>query len=472
MRKQNSIFGIAFGDKTRKILGIIFKVFGVLLGLSYLWLTLSDAYIERSIYTLEEMIPNLSGRLIIEFIQFFTNASVLVAITAPFFFFRSTDKIVRYFNPVIIILRLLLSSNLIEVTIGPSGGNRYFLTEQFYVEIALLAVISIFAWVMFLFEGRPRSTKKDILRTSALALLVYVLIGICNIPFSFPTGVFGPANARALDFSFAHRLIIYSTVTVPFVFMMLFRNKTYHIRWYLCLQLALATFFFYFRRATFESLIDPARLPLHLCNTATVIMLIAFTFKCKPAFYFAYLINILGAYFAVFMPDKMGDILYSDSLHYWHNHLADIMIPMLAVGLKVFDRPKLKYVLYALIGFSVYFVIVAYLDAKYYYKGVDYFFLNSDKFTSYAVGLNFIRTDFVITIPIKGGCGTLRILWLYWIGVYLSYVALTFAMWFVFSLVYRISDSHIDCHNKIAAKKKLIKERKAFLAAQKQEEQK
>lgn len=472
LRRQNSIFGVAFNDTTRKVLSIIFKVLGVIMGCVFFWETLSKSYVEESYTAVLTAMPEKSGRLIIEFVKYCSNASVAVAMVAPFFYFRSTDKIVRYFNPIIVFIRIILSQNLIYVALGPSGYNEFLKVEQFWAETIMLGVISVFAWVMFFFEGRARSSKYDILRTSLLAFLVYVMVGLCYIPFSFPAAVFGPANARALDFSFSHRLIIYSTVVVPFTFMMLFRNKPYHVRWYLCLQLALASFFCFFRRSTFETLKDPAQLPLHLCNTGVIIISIAFIFRAKPAFYFAYLINILGAYFATFMPNKMGDIFYVESLGYWHNHLADVMIPMLAVGLKVFDRPKLKYVLYALIGFSFYFVIAAFMDAKYYYRGIDYFFLNSDKFTSYAKSLNFLRTDFVIYIPIKGGCGNLRILWLYWILVFIIYVGLTFGMWFAYSLVFRISDAHMDCHKKIVEKRRLAKERKIYLASLKKGDEK
>lgn len=458
----HSMFGLSFNNVTKKIISIVLKVLGVALGIVYMWGTLTHPYIEINIYTLYEIAPVKFGRIVIEFIKYFTNASIMVAMVAPFFNFKTTDKIVRYANPAIAIIRLIFSRDLITVALGPDNNNQFKIIEQFYVEVGLLLVISLIFWILFFFDGRERQSGKEIVRTSLLAVLAYILIGFINVPYSFFTGIFGPAMATAIDFTFPHRILIYSTIGLPLVLMFVLRNKPYNVRWYICLQMALASMFCFFRRYTFLTFKDPSLLPLHLCNTGVIIMSFAFIFRSKPAFYFAYLINILGAYFATFMPNKTGDIFYFESLSYWHNHLADICIPMLAVGIKVFDRPKLKYVLYALIGFSVYFVIAGYMDAKYYYRGIDYFFLNSDKFSSYAAAFEHIRLDFNLIIPIKGGNGQLVIKWLYWTLIYIVYCGLTFVMWFVYSLVYRISDSHLDCHNKIVEKRKLAKARKLY----------
>ena len=452
--------------KAVRILSIIMKVAGVLLGVAFFCWTLSDPYIEKSIFTLNEICPSKSGQIILAFVNFARNAAVFITMVAPFFYFRCTDKIVRYFTPIVVLIRFILISNILVTTLGYGkvevSNLRILLIElQFFVEQGLMLLISVLAWVMFIFNKKQVQTKGQVAKSFGLAALVFFLNGVINIPFSFLLSLFGPSYNVAFDFTFVHRIFIYTTVLLPFITMMIFRNKTYHIRWYLCLQFALSLFFMFFRKSTFAMFTDVTLLPFHLCNTGVIIILIAFIFRLKPAFYFGLLINVLGAYFATFMPDKTGDIFYSASIHFWHNHLGDICVPFLAIGLKVFDRPKLKYVGYSLIAFTVYFLIVSFLDARFYNKGVDFFFLNSNKFTEDMKDADFIRTDFLLKFNIGGA--EFQIRWLYWLIVYIGYCGLAFAMWFLYTLIYRISDSHLNLHYKVLKNRQIAKERKLML---------
>jgi len=467
MTLVRKLFAYRLNTKAHKILLTTLKVLSVVLGFVYMWQTLSDPYMERNIFAFREVCPELSSRILISFVKFFLFGSIVTCLAAPFFRFRCTDKIVRYFVPVVVLVRFILTSDMIRVALGPGvtdSINTYLIVPQFFVEQIILTFICIGFWVLYLFKERVPEEKKEFWKNFGLSCLVFFLLCVINLPFSFLTGIFGPSYQTALDFSVPHRILIYSSVILPFVVMMIFRHKPYHVRWYICLQFSIAAFFCFFRRSDFRSIVNPETLPLHLCNTGVIIMLVAFVFRCKPAFYFAYLINVLGAYFACFMPNKTGDLFYANSLLFWHNHLADICIPFVAIGLKVFSRPKFKFVFYSLIAFAVYFLIAATLDSIYWDRGVDYFFLNSDKFTEVIKGAEHIRTNIVITFTVGGKQIIIR--WLYWLIIFVVYCGLAVAMWFLYSLLYRVSDSHVDLHFKAIRDKEIIEQRKLLLITQ------
>ena len=107
----------------------------------------------------------------------------------------------------------------------------------------------------------------------------------------------------------------------------------------------------------------------------------------KRLFYFTYYINVLGAILAMLMPNYADEtiILSMRIFNFWYNHWIASFMPLLIVALKVFERPKLKQVIYSMVGFLGYFVLVLFLNVYFTAKGhsVDYFFINSDYTTRF-----------------------------------------------------------------------------------------
>ncbi|HOO44023.1 MAG TPA: YwaF family protein [Bacillota bacterium] len=104
-------------------------------------------------------------------------------------------------------------------------------------------------------------------------------------------------------------------------------------------------------------------LPLHLCNMAIILMMASAIFKWKGFFYFNYFANVLGALAALLIPDITDDLFNMGEMRYAFNHWYAFAWPILAVALGTFRRPQLKDMYKALGVFSVYYLIIVFLNA-------------------------------------------------------------------------------------------------------------
>lgn len=493
--KTNAIYSQREFFNEKKLITTL-KVFSVIFAFVYLWRVLSRDYFDISAYTMMEISSSHFKRIIIALIRMLTNGVALITMTAAFFDMPYLRKAVRYFAPVMAIINLFNYSSIIYIYLGPGvtdGLHTYFRIPQFFIENFLTLFIVILHWVYYLvfkhqkqeesvfsqYQSKidKQSKWKSIIKYCLFPFywiyhfiirnykligrmcLLLLFVSIINAPLSTLLAFFGPANRTAIDLNTPHRIFLYLTLLVPFILFFVFREKTYQTRYFLCLSFALAAFFCYFSYSEFSMFKDITTMPFHLCNMAVVIMLIAFVFHNRPCFYFNYLINILGGIFAALMPDTVGDIFYFSNMRFWHNHASIIFLPMLAVGLRVFSRPTWKMLFYSLIIFSIYFVFVGFIDA-YFGEKVNYFFLNSDKIASHASFLVPIRERPENQIIIHAfGRDMVIYIW-YWLLIYIGYCGLAVGTWFVYTLFYRISDSHLDLRMRLKRIKMLEKESK------------
>ena len=442
-----------------KILSIAMKVASVLLGVIYFWGVLCTDVFSRSIYSMHSIAPDHISRIVLAVIRMIHCGGAGVAIVLPWFPMKYLKRAGRYFLPIVTIVNIAFFNDILTCYMGLNYVNNaasFYRVTQYIIENVLLVIIGGLNWAEgilnkeYLYKFEKKQFWLDVLYT----LLIVIFACIMMAPHNTLLAFFGPLKQQPVDFTISHRVFIYACFLIPFVGMFALRNRTPELRHYVCLFISMAVFFGYFAEYSFNTYKnafdciahgiktnDVNSFPLHLCNTAVLIMFGAMIFKSKPLFYFNYLINILGAFFAVILPDTSGDAFYSWNIHYWENHLWVIALPFLARGLDLFPRPKLKFVLYALATFTGYFILVAAVDCIVGYdwstgEGANYFFLNTDKYADF-LKLKTIR-DYQININ-----GHI-IFWLYWLMTYIVYVAFVFGVWGLFSLGYIISDTHYD----------------------------
>jgi ABC-2 type transport system ATP-binding protein len=122
------------------------------------------------------------------------------------------------------------------------------------------------------------------------------------------------------------------------------------------------------------------------------------------------------------------------------------MLPLLGVALHIFPRPNFKLITTSIGVFSIYFVVVAFINSWFYNydKGVNYFFLNDDFLAKKFGILKTLRFNGIYDIPM--GNLTFRVYPWYWLGIYIGFIFLTFATWFVYDALYKVSDHHYDWH--------------------------
>ena len=148
---------------------------------------------------------------------------------------------------------------------------------------------------------------------------------------------------------------------------------------------------------------------------------------------------------------------------FWYNHIAAFSMPLLAVALGIFPKPKMKQMLWSLLFFSIYMatIIVANAWLSNYVEGydpnkigsgTDYLFING----TYILDLLSDKAYHLLDnkLVLKIGKDTLVIYPLYQLLFFSGYVAIAFGVWFIYSLFFRIADAHKDLHNQLVIMRK------------------
>ena len=388
----------------------------------------------------------------------FTTVMVVTVMMTAFYPNRSFRKIAQYILPITTVLNIVfLKENLVAMY---GQANDYFTNIKAYgirpygllFTIGILVVASIFYIMKYI---KDKDYKEDFkFKNNPFGYMFIVLIVLC-IAFMQQGAlytIFGKytdssINHETNDFSFIH--IVYLVITLfslifPYIFM---RNKPLEDRKLFYGTAALSGFlqYFYLERAGLSGL------PLHLCNTAVVLMFLAYVFKLKGVFYFSYFVNVLGAIFAIVMPNTEYNAHSVQSLHYWYNHIYAFALPILGVALKVYDRPNLKMMLRAIGFFTMYFFATVILNAWFNSNQpqimelrngveVDYFFTYSDFFIDKVYAFHPLKYNFIWYLDVGGYTWTFFPA--YQLSIYGAFVALMFVIWVVYDYFFQVSDRH------------------------------
>ena len=365
-------------------------------------------------------------------------AFVLLA-TYPFFKdkIRSLTGLVKFFaTPVY----LLSFGSIYPALIGMRGAEAFAkvsLQGVFYaVEIGIGLAVCAKVW------AENYRTKFDQKAVWKGVLLTLAMIG-ATLPCYAPQVLFGggPSNININDFTQEHRIMLYGAFLLPVLLVIGLKKYDYNHRRYALIYIATATMISYSFRYSFASLTDVTSWPLHLCNTAMFIVPVCLYFKLDKVFYFTLFINVLGAFFAMAMPNTPDDCLIFQvrSCEFWLNHYCAFFMPIVLIALQMYERPKWRQFLYSLGGFGAYFLLVLILNVWFSnYGEVDFFFINSDfiaeKLGAWAENLRNVVVGFNI------GELTFTFYPIYQALFFLVYVALSFAMWFIYDHGFQISD--------------------------------
>ncbi len=294
-------------------------------------------------------------------------------------------------------------------------------------------------------------------RSELKTLFVFLLIVfIFSMPPYMPKFFFGNVGLNLIKgLKFYHRIYLYVSFIFLFGLYFILKKRESEYARMVLLFISLATLISYCYQYTYSIFITPTSWPLHLCNTAMFILPICLIFKLERLFYFTFFINVIGAFFAMLMPNYSSALAAFSTpvVTFWINHIMAFAMPVLVIMLKVYPRPKLKHFIYSMIVFVFYFLLVLTLNAWFtnYNAGVDFFFLNS---------------DFIVTKLGKWAEDTRNIVWafkirdltftfypLYQFLFFLVYVVLGLMMWFIYAWLFTLQDFFFE----LAIKNKNIK---------------
>lgn len=285
----------------------------------------------------------------------------------------------------------------------------------------------------------------------AIALPIVLIASIST----YLPGVFfmNKGNGLIKGFKYYHRIYLYIAIVVLLLLYFLLRKKDdkEYSRMAL-LFISLCTLITYNYHYDFSVFVNPRSWPMHLCNTAMYIVPICLIFKTKGLYYFTMFVNIIGAFFAMFMPntsDSSG-IFSTGIVLFWINHIIAYAIPALMVLLGVYERPKLKNFIYSMLWFIVYFGMALLLNAI--FTGIDpnnptdFFYINSD-FIAEKLGKSVENLrDITWVINIKGI--TLTFYPVYQALYFVVYMFIGLGMWFVFAWIFQMQDFYINTAQK------------------------
>ena len=157
-----------------------------------------------------------------------------------------------------------------------------------------------------------------------------------------------------------------------------------------------------------------SRLPFQLCNLGAYIVLIAFLLKKQSLFNFVFLANVPGAIIALVAVDASQKLLSFWSIHFFIEHTWVFILPILAVLLKIFEKPKISGFKHFFIGFTIYFLVCAtagiILNCFYYepfhpfFNKVNYFYISLLNNIKNSIFLSLFNGAVVILIFSKPYC--------------------------------------------------------------------
>lgn len=389
-----------------------------------------------------------AGYVFIGVLDWLTVMTIAMTILMPFFSKRESHDYCAFLAIPILIANIAAFRPAIKANLG-TLDLTHWRTIIHMVRILLTAMLCGNALIK-LIVSRDFENLGARLGKMGLFALLYL---IAFMPTYFPQLLFGAVGDETQDFTLTHRVFIYISFIMPVTLYFANRRKSDEERHFLVVMLALSGFIQYFIYAPHRT--GAAQFPLHLCNTAMVLMLVAYAFKIKSIYYFTYFINVLGAFVAIVMPNIDNPAFSLKAMTYWYNHWYAFFLPLLGVALGIFKRPSLKLMSSSLIVFTIYVVFVFFLNSylnspkfgdKY---DADYFYLYSDFFIDKAAFVQGLKYNHIWTYSAFGT--ELTAYPVFVLAIYVVFIALTFVIWGFYTMIFNISDAH----RKLAYRKKL-----------------
>lgn len=385
--------------------------------------------------------PQGSTLALISVILFWLIYTVQLAnITFPFFEknLPLVAPIIKYVTPVVYLLSLIALPVLNRGLDGDLAEQFHYRLLIFALEIGVGLALSLFQLVTL------KGARLDRIQCIKSAL-IFVGMFLISLPCWAPQALFGLGDESIIleDLTIHHRLFIYGSVVFALVIHFIFTKCEYEQRRYALIYISTATMISFSYQYDFSTFTNIASWPLHLCNTAMFIIPLVVIFKLDKLYYFTIFINVLGAFFAMTMPNTdYANWLSSFSVQYWINHYMAMLLPILVMSLRIFPRPKMKQFIYSLIAFFGYYVFVLIANSVLTGMGhnTDFFFINSDFIASKLGDWAEDLRDIIFQINYKDYVFTLYPV--YQLLYFIVYIFLSFAMWFVYEQVFDITDTY------------------------------
>ena len=424
-----------FNRKFPEKQNLIYKIFVIcLIAMFAVRIIFADAF--DNIIALNTNLFTKPMTAFLAILRWFSFTAIMITCLSAFTKAKSYRYIVCFISAFLWLLNLIFFKQNVIAFVGTEEVSFFhYRSILFMIEMGLFGGIAIYE-LFVLLKNKEYPTKKQI----GIMFLVYGAVTISCFPLSTFQVLFGIFGTALEDFNLTHRLFLYATILTLILLFVIFRKKDDDAKRTMLLTVStssLLLFCYAWNVFTFTF----ADLPLHLCNTAIFLIFIAFTFKVKSVYYFTYFVNVIGSFFAMFMPNTTSTLLSYSGIHFWFCHAYVLILPVLAMMLGLYERPNFKFMRNSIFIFTGYFVAMMIANAWINtFQSVDYFFLYGDVISSHLGFLENIRVNFQWLINISGTI--YRVYWLYDILVYIGYIALMFLIWGIYKLYYNVEDHY------------------------------
>lgn len=336
----------------------------------FLSILLPDAF--TLCYSKEDLILNSKEKLF-ALLRWFGTLSFVMLPLAVFFKNRTIRNIAIYFCTAVTIISIINYPIYMEnfTSIAGKGLNSIPIFSQsfktFLLNSTFRSVVIGFQWllelsipiILALNEKHVFNFKNIKECFYYFVILIPTLLGC--IPIYVPQHIWGFTDIIFSAWSMPHILWIIIVIAEIIVLFYIFRNKSQENKLILCLILSMSLVLQYSQMFGAIS-IKLEKLPLQLCNLGAYFILISLITRNKHIFNFTVIVNVVGVIFALAQPDLQNKgLFYLYNMHFILEHSNVIIIPILALLLKLFPRLNKQTLKDCLIGFTIYFVFVLFL---------------------------------------------------------------------------------------------------------------
>ncbi|MBP3431788.1 MAG: YwaF family protein [Clostridia bacterium] len=303
-------------------------------------------------------------------VRWFSSVCFVVLPIAVFFKNRTIRNIAIYFGIAITIVQIVyfpqylesatstLGRGLNSISIMPEGVKEFLINPTFRMVIFAITVVMQISIPIILVFQEKHFFKVTSLKEWGKFLLTLPCLIFAALPIYVPQYLFGHSEVMFEAFSLPHILWLVAVFVLLFVLYFVFRKKSAETQRILLLVLSLCLVFQYFQMFGAIS-ISLKRLPLQLCNLGAFFILFSLISMNKKLFNFTVIINVVGVIFALAMPDLDGEgFFYLYNMHFILEHTNVLIIPVLALMFGLFPRLNWKALIHALVGFTIYFLVV------------------------------------------------------------------------------------------------------------------
>ena len=313
-------FGLGYifwGRKKEKNQQLYFKILSSVLAIIFvLRYMFGDDMIEQATRLEFAELGSPALTFISLIVNWFMIGIELLLILFPFFDKNYTKNIIKFFALPVCVISMFFMTFAIKGIVGVGGY------EAFNFRAILMAVefdIALgYSSAVFWDFGKFNVSRKEALKL----LYIVPLMLLAVMPCYMIKGLFGYSNVSVeiKELNIYHRMIIYLGFIIPVILYFLLRKKEVEYKRLCLLYIAIGTLISFSLYHKFATFLDITAWPFHLCNTAMYIMVLCLVFKWNGLFYFSLFINVLGAFFAMVMPN------YSSSLNLFSPRIVEFYI--------------------------------------------------------------------------------------------------------------------------------------------------